>query len=194
MAIDWDTGSDTSSGNLWLDQDGWYHLAVEAASEYPTKNDGTLIDNALFRLDCRALAGTAPKCEDKNCDITLYAPSSTHKDGGEFAHKKIDRTLIALNVIDPQDRNKRVEIDVSKFEGQQFLVKLSKREGYRRLDLDGANIYHVDDPEATHVPRNAKALKLIPPEHRRIGGRPAVPPTTKPAAKPVDVDSLADEI
>lgn len=210
MAVEWDTGDDFSSGNTFLDQDGWYHLVVAAATDRPTKNDGTLIDNAMFRVDCTVAAGTSPGCKDKTVDLVFFYPRPDAKNAGAFARKKVDRALIALNVIDPEDRAKKITIDPRQMEGQQFIAKLVKEEGQKFLSLSFADIYHVDDPEVAGQPKNEQMLKLIPAEHRRVGNRPKPSPDPNSArtqaaspspprepepakqaqAEPMDLDSL----
>ena len=51
MAIKHETGGDLSNSGKWIEQEGWYHLGVIAATETPTKRDGSIIAGALGKID-----------------------------------------------------------------------------------------------------------------------------------------------
>ena len=186
MPITHETGSDFDAGGKFLSAEGWYHLVVTSATDTPTKRDGTIISGAAFRVDCTVAAGTSPNCQDKQCDITFFAPKASSKDGGEFSRKVIDRAFLAMNAIDPTGKNKTVSIEATDLVGQQFIAKFSKDDKY--LSLDGANIYHVDDPEVKDQPKNEAVLNIIDEKHRLIGSRTRadVPQTAEPVAASVE--------
>lgn len=189
MAFTHTTGEDFTGNARYLDQDGWYHAVVTDASDQPTAKNGTLIKNAMLRIDCTVAAGTSEGCVDKLFDVVFFNPNPSHKDGGEFGRKIIDRALVALNVIDPTDKNKPVTGEASDLIGRQVILKMENddRSGVMRLGLSAAEIYHVDDPAVKTQPRSETMLSLLPPELRRIGNRPAA----KPAATPAPVSTPA---
>lgn len=176
------TGSSFDTGGQYLSEDGWYHLAITDATDTPTKQDGSLINGAMFRLSCVACAGTSANCVDKAVDLTFFAPNTSHKDGGELGRKKIDRALLAVGAISPDQKESSVEIEAAELVGRQFIAHLTKREGQKFLELAYADIFHVDDPEVAQHPKHAEMLATIPPELRRVGSRPAAAPVSAAAA------------
>lgn len=186
MPISVKTGTDFDAGGKYLQSPGWYHVCVTGASDMPTKQDGTLLPNAFLRLDLSVLAGTTPKCEEKTTEITLFSPRPEARDGGAFSQKIIDRTLLALGVIRPDQKDAEVVFEAQDLVGRQCVVQLRQQEGKKYLELAYADIYHVDDPEVANQPKHAGMLGVIPPELRM---RKAATPAPKPAA-PLPVSSL----
>lgn len=182
MPIDYEAGGDISTGGKWLDQEGWYHFVVLAASETPTKRDGTLIPGAIGKLEVACLASTVPGQEDKTTEITLFPPSANHKDGGDFARKVLDRTWLALGLMTQQqiETKAKVRIDLNQAVSRQFIARMAKDEKYLRLN--GADIYHVDDPQVKDQPKNAAALRALPPSQRLISERAETKPAPSTAA------------
>lgn len=189
MPIDYEAGGDISTGGKWLDQEGWYHFIVLDASEQPTKRDGTLIPGAIGKLDLAVLAGTVPGQEDKTTEITLFPPSPNHKDGGDFARKVLDRTWLALGLMTQQqiETKARVSINLSQAKSRQFIARMVKDDKYLRLN--GADIYHVDDPDVKDQPKDVTALRALPAAQRRVSSqegakRETVAASSAPAATP----------
>ena len=189
MPIKHETGGDLSNSGKWIEQEGWYHFGVIAATETPTKRDGSIIAGALGKIDVEALESTAKSEIGKGMDITLWPPEARHKDGGDFARKCLDRYWLALNLATRQQleaKGTALEIDLAKARGAQFIAKLVKSSDGKFMQVDGANIFHVDDPAVKDQPKNVKALAIIPPAHRWAGeqSKPAsepAPPAGRPA-------------
>lgn len=189
MPIDYEAGGDISTGGKWLDQEGWYHFVVLAATETPTKRDGTIIPGAIGKLEVACLASTVPGQEDKTTEITLFPPSASHKDGGDFARKVLDRTWLALSLMTQQqiETKAKVRIDLTQVVSRQFIARMVKDDKYLRLN--GADIYHVDDPDVKDQPKNMTALKALPAAQRRVSSQGAakqqtVAASSAPAATP----------
>lgn len=173
MGFTYETGDDFSTGNRFLDQPGEYHMVVAEVSEKPRKGNGELIPNAAFGVKLKVLAGSVAGQEDREMDVSFFNPKSDSKDGGAMAKKKIDRMLLATNLIDPDDKGKKLEIDLNKMVNRQILVKCDEEEGTKRkfVSISFANIFHVDDPEAASYPRDVEAIRMIPTSLRRIKGQ-----------------------
>jgi hypothetical protein len=193
MAISYQTGDDFDTGGSFLDKEGWYHMIVTAASDTPCNRDGQPINNAMFRVDCTVAAGTAPNCRDKTKDLLFFYPNPNNKDGGEFGRKIVDRALLALNVIQPDQKNAGVDFTPEDLVGRQFIVHLQKDRDGKYLELAYADIFHVDDPEVAEHPKDGESLAIIPAEFRRIGNRKPAPrkepAAVAAAAAPINVDT-----
>ena len=152
----------------FLDKPGWYHFLVNLVDEQPTKKDGGALDG--IRLEMTVQGGTEASQEKRTFDPVLFNPSENHKDGGEFATRVHLRLADACNFPLPGP-GEDVEIDWSKARGNQIVacIKLSKgNDNKERLEIDGAHIYHVDDPEVAAIPKNEKMLGLLPAAKRRV--------------------------
>lgn len=204
MPIEYETGDAMKpSSSQYLSNPGWYHLMVIEASDTPTNKDGTPINNAIFSLECAALTGTGGECRDKTVKLTFFHPRPDQKNGGAFARQKIDCTLVALGVVDPEDKEKKIVLDPSTWAGRQFIAHLENGEDSsgkvsKFLELHYTDIFHVDDPAVKEHPKDADALASIHPDLRRIGSRPskaASPPKTPtPAQEAAAAPMSADEV
>ena len=181
---EYQAGDDFSSGGKFLNDSnpGCYHMQITGVRRPAAKANGDLINNGWAVICCAVLAPQA--AEGKTFDITLWNPKLDAKDGGAFGRKKNDRFLIAAGLIPKNSEGKKVGINWGSAVGRQFLVKLTVGEpdakGRRYLDVDFANFYHVDDPEAgTDYPRNASAIAMIPSQLRLTAA------TDQKPAKPV---------
>jgi hypothetical protein len=196
--VKYKTGGDFDTGGGFLKAPGTFHFCITGVEENPTKkgkqNEGQLIDNAAFRVDLEVLAGTADGCVGKTCDIVFFHPKPSDKNEGAFAKKKIDRFLLAVNLVKEEDKEKELDIDLNLATGSQLVAKMELNEDGKHVGLAFADIFHVDDPAVAQVPKDAEALQLIAPSKRRIGSQPkkdkaAVPPKKdekkEPPAPPV---------
>lgn len=195
------TGGDFNTGGF-LNEPGTYHLCITDATEKPENKNGSLIDNAAFRVACEVMAGTVSGQENKSVDILFFHPKPTDKNEGAFARKKIDRFLLAVNLVSDEDKDKDLDVDIAKCVGRQFVAKLEHEdENAKFLRVAFADIYHVDDPAVKSIPKNADALKLIPSAMRKIGSQPPKANgngsgSSKKADKPAESkppESAADE-
>lgn len=164
-------------GNKFLkaNDDGWFHMFVTASREGGVKHNGSPLDNAMFQITCEVLAATKEDCIGKTWDTTVYYPKPGSKDGGAFQGKIVDRFLLAMAVyklkqlLDSQDRDFDADKDLV---GRQFIVKLKTDKGSddkEYIGVDGAHIYHPDDPAVADQPKNADYLKpAVLPAARRL--------------------------
>lgn len=185
-----------TEASSFLEKEGQYHCLVNVVDEQPTKKSGELMDGIRFTLS--VLAGTDASQVKRTFDPLLFNPSESHRDGGEFANKVQWRMADACNLIPPNGAAE-VEIDWQKAKSAQVVVYVSfgkAKDGKEpMLGIDGAHIYHVDDPEVAHVPKSEPHLKLLPAGARRKApsaaatAKSAAPAANKPAAtgKPAPV-------
>ena len=180
MPIEYEGGGDVSNGGKYLDQDGYYHFVITEAREVAQKRDGSVIAGMLCQFECQVLASSVPGQEEKEWSVCIRAPRADMKDGGEFSRKLADRWWLALNAMTRVqiEQKARVSINVEQLRGRQFIAKLKKSEKY--MDLDGADVYHVDDPAVKDQPKNVARLAQIRPEFRWTGAtKPSTPPVEK---------------
>lgn len=167
----------------FIDQPGWYHLLVNNINEEPQKNNGEVMD--AIRVETVCQAGTNPEQAKKSFSPLLFNPSEGDSDGGEFKSKIHLRLADALCLLPPASAGEEVEIDWQKAKGRQFiaLAKWGKeRNGEKFMEIDGAHIYHVDDPDVAKVPKNMQAVNLMPASMRRISTDPNNARNHAPAA------------
>lgn len=178
---EYDVGDDLTTGGGFCRAPGVYHVVIEEFQRPVVKKDGSLVASADFRVGLQILSGTVGGQENKRFDETFYTPMPSHKDGGKSAKRRIDRFLLAIGAIKPEDRGKKVTIPWGDLAGRQFVctcvLSEPNAEGKQYLGINFADIYHVDDPEVATVPKDAEALKLLPPSLRRIGSKPIPQPT-----------------
>lgn len=164
MPVEFETSQDTSTGSF-LKEPGTYHLMIADSQEHATDKGGKPLD--AFRLCCQVLAGTTPGQEGKTVDLLIFHPKPTDKKEGEFALKRRTRTLIAISMMKPINRGEKVSVDLTPngATGRQFICTLAKSDkGY--LEMNFADVYHVDDPEAAAFPKATKLLAMLPAEWR----------------------------
>lgn len=182
------TGNDFTGGGKFLEEPGQYHMVIEDIAHPARNHRGERIEGGLFNVTMKVLAGSVEGQEDKEFSTTFFQPKADSKDGGEFARKKIDRFLLSANLIQEGDQGKQLDIDLESAKHVQLFVKLERKEsktGKAFLDIAGASIYHVDDPDAKNWEKKQEALAIIPGKLRRVGGKPADQPE-EPKVTPVD--------
>lgn len=167
MAFEMEMPESPDIGGSFLQEPGTYHLAVLNVDEQPTSKSGQLIDG--FRVDLEVLAGPQAK---KQAEVTFWNPKLTDKNNGEMAKKKQYRFAFATGLLDGFKPGAKVSIDLQKAKGRQLIATLAQRESQndpskKFIDLNFADIWHVDDPAAPNCERNQDALKLLPKQLRR---------------------------
>lgn len=191
MALSYQSGGDLSTGGTRLTEPGTYHVVVTDVSEAPTKKDGSLISNAAFSATVGVLEGTTPNQRDKTVNMIFFHGKPGEEKSEAFAKKKMDRFFLATGLLTQQQiETKWVgSIELTQAVGRQLVAKFGKEKPEDRfVDLEFAEIYHVDDPAVKDAPKCQQSLKLIAPALRWPGGKPAAPakgskPT--PAKQPV---------
>lgn len=187
----WGTGDDQGSGNTRVSKAGNYHMVIEEINEPATKQDGTIINNSLFGVTARVLATDASGQEDKEWRGVWFHPNLQARDGGKFDRKKVDRFFLAVNLIEPGDKNVEKDIDLEDAVGRQFLIRLEEnqtKDGKTVVQMKFAEVFHIDDQEAADIPKSNEGLSLIPAELRRINSKASRPggPAAKATAREVN--------
>ena len=196
--FDWNTGEDFSGGGSFLEAAGKYHMVVTEVNYPAVDLQGGLMENGLFNVTLSVLAGSVPGMKDKTIRLTFFRPNLSGKDGGKFARKKVDRFLLAVGLVNPGEEGQRKSFDITQAAFRQLLIELERKETEHTdkktgkkttkevTDIKFANIFHVDDPDASDYPRDMESMNLIPSTLRRIG----MDRVRKPAkAAAADVDS-----
>lgn len=165
MPYDVEMPESIDTGGGFLQEPGTYHLAVLNVNEQPQSKGCEMIDG--FQVDLEVIAGPHAK---KQKEITLWNPKLTDKNGGEMAKKKQARFCLAACILPEAKPGQKVTVDLQLAKGRQLVATLSQRDGSdgkKYLDLNFADIWHVDDPAAPQCERNQDALKLLPKSLRR---------------------------
>ena len=181
-----------------IQKPGTYHCTItHAADGESTKgNPMSGVCAVLSVLD-----GTEEGQKEKEFKLHLFDPDlSKGESSQEWATKKQTAYGVAINQVDPSKLGESAECDFGEAAiGQQIIINLaeSEHEGKKKLELNYANIYHVDDPRAANFPKDKEALALLPKEFRKpaeyfdaISGKAKVAPAMKP--KGISDDDLND--
>lgn len=172
MSFEFETSSQEEmqhSGGTYLSTPGKYHATITQVRENAGPK-GEPIEGFSFELSI--LAGTQPGQEEKLINLTLWNPKLNGSEKSQaMDRKKQTAFAIAANLIDPNKLGGKVSCDLNQAVGAQIIVDLvpQEKDGEKSdkfLQLNYANIYHVDDPEAASVPRSAEAIALIQPNQR----------------------------
>jgi len=168
MAFVQKTTKSTELNDPFLKDEGVFHLGVLSADEAPTDRDGQPVDG--FKIQFQVLAG---KLKGKIHTETFWNEKSTDRD--DSATVKQTRILEILGVLDHSKMGQEQEIELVKCEGdeveqilqgRQVIAKLAKnKSGY--LNIDKANFWHIDDPNAEKCERNDAQIARLPKEIRR---------------------------
>jgi len=153
----------------FLEAEGTFHCAVLSASENPTKQDGSLISNAAFSAELEVLAGPH---KGKAKSVTFFNPKPEKKgsDGYEMDLRKQRRFLEAVMVAPERvPGGKSYTVDVMQSVGRQLIITFANNtyDGKTKLQLNYADIWHIDDPSAKPCERDQGAIKLLPAALRR---------------------------
>lgn len=144
----------------FLKEPGKYHMVVVAHRTNRMAKD-TIIDGNT--LDCVVQAGTTEGQEDKKFGITLHNPKISASDKGKsWFRRKLSAILVACNLIEPIKLGGTCDKDWVDMIGAQLIVDLVHDDEGKYLDINFANIYHVDDPRVKDVPKNKAAIAVLP--------------------------------
>src|SRR5574343_354963 len=161
-----DYGSEEEMDSGGYPKSGQYHAAVLDVDDDPEGIEA-------IKVEFEVLAGTVPHQDGKQFTETFWRPNANHKDGGKFAAKKIYRFLKAVGLADEKALGRKVSIDWQAAKGMQLVVAVEEyeRKGadkkgnqrtYKGAQIEGLNIYPVDDPEVAAVPKDETALAMLP--------------------------------
>lgn len=165
---------DNTESNF-LSKPGTFHFAVMNADEQPTERWGDRKGQLMDGFEIEAAVQAGPE-KGKTHRFFVRNPNLSHKDQGVFCKALRGKWLEAIAVVDPSHRGKTVTIELVNSNGQvvvmgrQFIAKMSQEtssKGKPYIDLDGAKVWHVDDPNAEKCERNQDAIKLLPKQFRR---------------------------
>ena len=191
-AFDFDAPESYQTGGAFLDagDDGTYHVEVTAIERNPKKKNGDFIANAAFKASFVVLDGTNKACIGKSGNFIVFQPNFARGEKSvEFARKKIGRFFVATGLRnendptrDPSGNPIKVQVNLQAAVGRQFIVQMSTSEPEDKnekpqIELHFAEMYHVDDPIKSGVPKDAAALANYPAQFRRkpesfISGKP----------------------
>lgn len=182
MAYSRQAGNDFSDGGF-LTEKGWYHLIVMSIEDPDPSFTGV-----AFEARCEVLAGSVAGQEGKSIRLRFNEPMLSHKDGGKFAAKCIDRFAIAVGLLMESEAGKNYAIDNS-IKGRHFVAHLVDKLDQQKqptgyLQVDGAATYHVDDPAVVAKPKNAQAMAMAAPWRRILSGKQAAPGANGRTAQP----------
>lgn len=177
---------------------GTYHLAVADVDLTREKRDGCV-------MKIEIMAGTVATEVGKTFQDSNTDPSSSHKDGGKFALKRIAKMLLAAGVLTRADFGKGKKLDIERqgeLKTKQFIAAVShrKHDGKVYAQIDGLQMWSVHDPEVANVPKNAEMLKFAPlPQQTQpqAAATPAAaqsaPAATEQAPAPAAVNTPAND-
>jgi hypothetical protein len=123
---------------------------------------------------------------------------SKSQNAQELAQRKQDRFFFVIGLINEADVDGTMEFDTDDAEGRQFIAKFASNtyEGKTTIQLNFADMWHVDDPQVIDVPKDENALKLIPKNLRLTAAAKSETatahsePTSKPTTSPVNLDDI----
>lgn len=166
-----------STDSNFLSKPGTYHFAVMNADEQPTYRGGDKKGQLMDGFEIEAAVQAGPE-KGKSHRFFIRNPNLSHKDQGAFCKAVRGRWLEAIAVVDPSQYGKTVTIELVNSSGnvlvmgRQFIATMKQEKsnnGKEYLDLDGAKVWHIDDPNADKCERNQAALapNIYPPKLRR---------------------------
>ena len=163
--FEFDQSESTENAAPYLKKPGRYHVVVTELDGNPSSRDGKPMD--ALKVGFEVLDGTEKSEIKKAGEMLLWKGKPTDKDGGEMANKKLTRLAVAFGgQHSPGGKGK---IDLVGSLGRQIVVDMQPRKSGDKeyLDVNYANIYHVDDPAVADVPKSEASLALIPAAWRK---------------------------
>lgn len=148
--------------------------------------DNTREKADALKVDFEVLSGTTEKQEGKKFTETFWWPSKDHKDGGEFARKKLARLGLAAKIIPKEALGQRPRVNWDDLVGRSIIGKVStykdrpskkdKTKLYSGAEINGLEIYAVDDPDMNHVPKDPDFMPGGGGRPKQAGGNGAAKP------------------
>lgn len=133
---------------------GWYHVVVLQMDNSRAKIDG-------LWPEFQVLAGTTAGQTGKTIREIFNDPSPDHKDSGRFCKQRRATLAVALGIVPKSAVGTKPRINWEDGIGRQCIIKVDMKEDAKYPNIDGLNIFPVDDPEVSHVPKDAEALKAM---------------------------------
>lgn len=169
---------------IQMDKSCQGHFSVMRATENPVYGNSQ-IDALELVISC--LAATDESQIKRQATLLVFFPKETDWDQGAKSQLIHARLADALGML-PQGlaADDEYEIDWTKSIGRQFKAfikhEMNKKRERMETKFDEANIFHVDDLEAKHIPASDKHLAILPPALRRIQKGTTAPPANKAPA------------
>lgn len=160
------------TGGAFLDVPGIYHMNIVHVDEQPTSAGGKLLDG--IKVQFAVLEGPE---NGKSFEFLFFSPNETDNDGGEDAAAALNALCIAAGLLTEADlKNEENDITWANLKDRQVIVDVRRKQektaegkwvDTKFLKVNKAGVYHIDDPRAANIPKNAAATKLLPKEQRR---------------------------
>ena len=168
MSFTLDTTEDIggSAGEKYLTEPGTYHCVVVSVDEGKGPK-GNPING--FTAELAVLDGTVAGQKDRETSVTFFSPDASKSEASqEWNRKKQTAFAIATGLLDLAKLGSKVEIDLQEAVGRQLVIQLAHADDDKKfLQINYANIYHVDDPRAEKFPKSKEGLAIVPKELRK---------------------------
>lgn len=163
MAVEFEQSETVESSSTFCNKPGKYHVVITNYEENPVTRSGNVIEGG-FAVTTEIVAGTVEDQVGKTLETTFYPPSENHKDGGEFAKKRMTRFYLAINKGVHQP-GQRAVVSYDTVVGRQFILEVKEKDGSiagkKYIEADGLKMYHVDDILAQDIPKSEAFLMHI---------------------------------
>lgn len=173
MRIPTAKGDELTGGGDFLNVPGTYHLLIDrmrvGLSIKDEPMDGTTVECTVLDGDVAGQAG-------KKINLTLWDIKMDRPiEDQSVTVRCLTNFFLATNVLQPKDLGEEVDIKPEESESHQAVIKLQyaqkKENGHyvedrKFLRINFSDVFHVDDPAAASVPKDATALKVIDPKYR----------------------------
>jgi hypothetical protein len=158
----------------YLSEPGIYHVVINNVL-VGESSKGKSIDGITITVE--VFAGTVDGQVGKTKSESLFAPSQKDVEKEEktgcisISREKIINLYLATGLMQPSELGANINPDDSKMIGSQAIMKFVEQKeldehGHRtistgNLQLSYADIFHVDDPEVSDIPKSSELLSLI---------------------------------
>lgn len=143
------------------------HVVIQSADENPKGKNGDMLAWGEVGVTLSVLAATDESQVRRQHSQVFAKPDMSSRDGGEFQSKILARLAMAAGIIPPAMPGQQVTVNWQDLAGKQLIVFFNEREdrddaSKKYIQIHGAHLYHINDPDAKHVPKDQEALKLAP--------------------------------
>jgi len=163
------------AGGAWLDKPGVYHCTISDVQENATDKDQKPLNG--FKVQLSVLDGTVRDsvgCTERNktFDLILFHPDPTKSESSqEWSLRKQAAFIIGAGLVTEKQLGEAVSFDLNAAKDRQVIVALNRSDRSTDtktfLELAYADIFHIDDPRTEKFPKDAAAIRLLPPHMRR---------------------------
>jgi len=149
-------------GAKGIEKPGTYHLMITGFDPTPVDTNGTL--QTAWKVTVGILAGTDKTQVGKSHDMYFNEPNLSYADKGKFAKKIRTRFLFVVGLLSEGDFGVDFGFDSDDSIGRQFVATFSENAHSNRtsMQLNGCDLWHVDDSYIDSIPRDLEMLKSIP--------------------------------